>query len=192
MEIAFRPLRENDSGTVLTWRNTPDVAAHMYSDHAVSAAEHAGWLAEVLGDDGRRYWIILLDEEPVGLANLVGIDRHNRRADWGFYLGEATARGSGVGRAALYLVIEQAFGTLGLHRLTCSALVGNEAAWGLYESMGFVGEGRLRDHVWKGGQFHDVLNFALLADEWAAARPGVEAKLRAAGIDPAALEVREG
>lgn len=176
---------------MLAWRNAPHVAAHMYADHLVTQTEHDRWLKKILDDEGCRYWIILADDEPVGLANIVGIDHQNRRADWGFYLGEPGARGSGIGRAALYLVIEQAFGPLGLHRLTCGALAVNESAWGLYESMGFLREGRLRDHVWKGGRFHDVLSFALLADAWATARPGVEARLRTTGIDPAHLKMRD-
>ncbi len=191
MSIVLRPLRSDDSARVLAWRNAPHVSAHMYTDNAIGEAEHARWLTSALAAPDCRYWIILLDERAVGVANLVGIDPRNRRADWGFYLGEEAARGSGVGRAALYVLINQAFGPFGLRRLTCTALAENEAAWTLYESMGFVREGRLRDHIQKEGRFHDVLTFALLDQEWAAARSGVEAKLLGTGIDPSSLAVRE-
>jgi UDP-4-amino-4,6-dideoxy-N-acetyl-beta-L-altrosamine N-acetyltransferase len=192
MAIGLRPLREEDGARVLAWRNAPHVAEHMFADGTISEAEHKGWLASVLRSATKRYWVIEADGSPVGLANLVDIDPHNRRADWGFYLGEPSARGAGVGRAALYLVIEQAFGRHGLHRLTCSALAENEPALRLYDSMGFEREGRLRDQVMKGGRFHDVILFGLLAEGWRAGRRAIEARMREAGVDPAELTVDEG
>jgi UDP-4-amino-4,6-dideoxy-N-acetyl-beta-L-altrosamine N-acetyltransferase len=189
MAIGLRPLREEDGARVLAWRNAPHVAEHMFAEGAIGEAAHARWLDKVLRAEAEQYWIIVLDGLPVGLANVVGIDRHNRRADWGFYIGEPSARGSGVGRAALYLVIEQAFGAYALHRLTCSALAVNESAWRLYESMGFMREGHLQDHIRKDGRYHDVLLFGLMADGWAAKRPKVEARLRETGIEPSDLYV---
>lgn len=186
MRVALRPLRADDADRVLAWRNAPEVAAHMYTDHVVTAEEHARWIAAVLAAGDRRYWIVQMDDQPVGLANLVRIDGANRRCEFGFYLGEASARGTGAALAAMRLLIEQAFGPLGLHRLTGEALAENEAAIRLYRSLGFVEEGRLRAHVWRRGAFHDVVAFGMLAEDWAKAMPGVESRLRARGLEAAA------
>ena len=188
MTVALRPLRQEDGAQVLAWRNAPHVAAHMYSDHPVSNAEHAAWLPAALTAEDRRYWIILLDERAVGLANLVRIDRHNRRCDWAFYLGETETRGRGVGAAVEYLVLNEVFGSMGLNKLACEVFAANEAVWKLHERFGFVREAHYRDHIWKDGRFHDVYGLGLLAVDWAARRPEVEALLNRRGT--AGLEIR--
>jgi UDP-4-amino-4,6-dideoxy-N-acetyl-beta-L-altrosamine N-acetyltransferase len=195
MSVALRPLREEDSAQVLAWRNAPHVAAHMYTDHLVGAEEHARWLAGVLAtswpEGDRRYWIILLDERPVGLANLVRINAANRRCDWAFYLGQTDTRGRGVGGCVEYLVLREVFGSMRLNKLCCEVLVENEAVWTLHEGFGFRREAHYRDHVWKGGRFHDVYGLAMLASDWADARGGIETRLVAKGHDLAAMTVRE-
>lgn len=191
MSIALRPLCMDDAAQVRAWRNAPHVAAHMYTDHEVGEAEHARWLDGVLAASDSRYWIVVVDDRPAGLASLVRIDEANRRCEWGYYLGEPEARGSGAGMAALYLLAVHAFETLDLNRLSGAALAENEAACGLYESMGFVREGRLREAIWKSGRFMDVIVYALLAREWPAARTAIAARLHARGRDPAAFAILE-
>ena len=192
MSIVLRPLRAEDADQVRGWRNAPHVAAYMYTDHEVGAAEHARWLATVLAAPDCRYWIIVADDRPAGLASLTRIDRVNRRCEWGYYLGEPDLRGSGAGMAALYLLAQYTFETLGLNRLSGAALAENQAACGLYESMGFTCEGRLREYIWKNGRFQDVITFALLASAWPVARAGIEKRLRARGRDTHTLSVQEG
>lgn len=190
MSVALRPLRAEDGPQVLAWRNAPEVSAHMYTDHQVTEDEHARWLAAAIAADDRRYWIILMDERPVGLANLVRIDRVNRRCEWAYYLGEAETRGRGVGACVEYMVLREVFGPMGLNKLACEVFTANEAVWMLHESFGFGREAHYRDHIWKGGRFHDVYGLALLATDWAEARAGVEARLRAKGHEPAGLVIR--
>jgi len=190
MGVALRPLGHDDGVRVRSWRNAPHVAAYMYTDHQVGEAEHAAWLEVALKAKDRCYWIILLDERPVGLANLVGIDRVNRRCDWAYYLGETDTRGRGVGACVEYLVANQVFGPMGLNKLACEVFVANEAVWRLHESFGFIREAHYRDHIWKGGRFHDVYGLALLADDWAQRRAGVEARLAERGHALASLSIR--
>ena len=62
MAVTLRPLRAEDGDTVLAWRNSEAVAPYMYSEHVITPAEHAGWLARALEADDRRFWVIELDE----------------------------------------------------------------------------------------------------------------------------------
>jgi UDP-4-amino-4,6-dideoxy-N-acetyl-beta-L-altrosamine N-acetyltransferase len=94
-----------------------------------------------------------------------------------------------VGACVQYAVIEHVFGTLGLNKLWCEALAENERAIGLYEGFGFRREALLRDHVLKGGRFHDVVGLGLLAAEWAELRAASAERLRARGWAPEALVI---
>ena len=181
MSVTLRPLAPSDSARVHAWRNSPEVAAYMYTDHDISPQEHGRWFAGALAAKDKAFWIIEDDGAPVGLANLTGIDLVRRRCEWAYYLGEASVRGRGVGAAVEYIVLEHVFGAMGLHKLWCEVLVDNAPVWKLHESFGFTREALYRDHVWKQGRFQDVIGLGLLEDDWARVREGCAERLAAKG-----------
>ena len=181
--IVLRLATHRDSARLLAWRNLPQVAQWMYSDHLIAAEEHARWSQSALTDPRCRYWIIELDGTPVGLANLGDISETNRKASWAYYLAEPATRGKGVGAYVEVFVLDHAFQTLGLNKLSCEVLIENDAVWKMHESFGFVREALYRAHVWKGGDPRDVVGLAILADQWAAARPASVARLREKGFE---------
>ncbi len=180
-QVQLRDVTPADRDRLRVWRNQPDVAQWMYTDAQISEADHARWFAAALSDPTRRYWIIELDGEPVGLANLADISEANRRCAWAYYLASPSVRGKGVGAYVEYWVIEHVFGPLGLSRLWCEVLVENEAVWKLHESFGFRREALLRQHVWKNGEPRDVVGLGLLAEDWTMVREASRERLRAKG-----------
>jgi len=167
----------------LAWRNSPEVSAYMYSDHRISPEEHGRWFAAVAGDERRDYRVIAVDGAPVGLANFYDIDRRQGRAAWAFYLADPAVRGKGVGGMVEFLMIERAFGELGLHKLWCEVLASNAAVWKLHLKYGFVQEARLRAHVVKNGEPQDVIGLGLLKDDWATTRPAIVRILGRTGFE---------
>jgi UDP-4-amino-4,6-dideoxy-N-acetyl-beta-L-altrosamine N-acetyltransferase len=180
--VALRPLLPEDKDRLLAWRNSPGVAAFMYTDHEIGRDEHARWFAAIEGDERRAFWIIELDGRPVGLASFYDIDRVNFCASWAWYLAEAGARGRGVGRYVQYRMIEKAFADLGLRKLWCEALASNERALHLYRSFGFRDEPSFRRRVLKNGALEDVVGLGLLAEEWREIRPRIRQTLQASGF----------
>jgi UDP-4-amino-4,6-dideoxy-N-acetyl-beta-L-altrosamine N-acetyltransferase len=181
-KVALRPLRPEDRDRLLAWRNSPEVAAFMYTDHQITPAEHARWFAGIEGDERRAYWIIEMDAAPVGLANLYDIDRNNGRCAWAYYLADPAVRGRGVGGRVEYEVIEKVFGEFELTKLCCEVLASNAAVVRMHQKFGFKEEARLRRHVLKDGQPQDVIGLGLLAEEWSEARPRMRQTLEAAGF----------
>lgn len=182
--VTLRDLTPDDSALIHGWRNGEAVRAFMYTDHLISAEEHARWFAGIAGDDRRRYWIIEADGKPVGLANLYDIDRRHGRCAWAYYLADPSVRGAGVGSYVEFWMIEQVFGPQGLTKLWCEVLETNEAVWRLHEKHGFVREARFRRHVVKDGQAIDVLGLGLLHEEWATRREAMAARLVEKGFTP--------
>lgn len=180
-KVELRPLEPADSGRLHAWRNSPEVAAFMYSDHPITAEEHARWFAGIAGDARRDYRVIVVDGVPAGLANFADIDRTQGRAAWAYYLADPSVRGKGVGGYVEYLMIERAFGELHLRKLWCEVLVGNEAVWKLHQKFGFRQEALLRAHVVKDGRPTDVMGLGLLAEEWPAVRPAMALRLQRLG-----------
>lgn len=188
MTTTLRPLAPEDGPRVLAWRNSDAVAPYMYGDHQISEAEHLEWLERAITLPDRRFWIILMDGAPVGLANLVAIDHRNRSCEWAYYLAEASTRGRGTGAQVEYLTLRFVFEELQLNKLWCEVLIENTAVWRLHESFGFVREALFRDHVCKSGQFRDVIGLGLLARDWPEARQRAESRFMEKGIDLAGLE----
>lgn len=170
--VELRSLAVEDRDRLRRWRNSPEVARWMYTDHEIGPEEHAAWFERVLADGGAtcRYWIIEVDGLPAGIACLTGIDQRHQRCSFGLYLGEPVT-GSGIGRAALVRLFDAALLELGLNKVCGEALATNERAIRLYERVEMVREGILRRHVRKGDAFVDVVQFAMLKDEWLARRP---------------------
>lgn len=179
--VTLRDLTEEDRERLHVWRNSPEVAAYMYTDHHISRAEHNRWFDGLSTDPRRRYWVIETDGKPVGLANLAEIDPNHSRCAWAYYLADPSVRGLGVGSFVEFWMIEHVFGALGLNRLWCEVLISNEAVWKLHQSYGFQREALYRQHVMKNGQYQDVVGLGLLADDWPALRPAMKARLEAKG-----------
>lgn len=182
--IALRNLQSDDKDMLFEWRNLPEVARYMYTDHVITRAEHDAWWARLPGDATRRYWVITHDEKPVGLAYLYAIDPAHRRAYWGFYVADPTMRGKGVGSFVEYSMLREVFETRGFDRLCCEVLVTNEPVIDMHKRFGFVQEGVLRQHVEKGGARLDVVTMGILRPEWETLRATQEANLRRKGHLP--------
>ena len=180
--IELRDVQDADRDLLRRWRNLPDVARFMYTDHEIEEEEHRLWFGNAMDDPSRRYWIVTSAGASVGLANLYDIDTKNSRAKFAVYVADPEARGSGVGRFALFWMVRYAFRTLGLHKVACEALSTNASATSMYRKLGFRIDGTLRDEIRRGDRFEDVVCLSILADEWADAESGAEADLAARGL----------
>lgn len=180
--ISLRDVRAEDKEMIRRWRNLPDIRKYMYTDHEISPEEHAAWFAGLEGDETRRYWVITLDGEDVGLLYLYDIDRRNKRCYWGFYVASPSTRGRGVGSFVEYFTLRHVFDELGFHKLCCEVLTSNPPVIAMHKSFGFAQEGFYRQHIYKGGEFVDVVALAMLKEEWEANKPEIEARLREKGL----------
>lgn len=138
-------------------------------DWPLSLARQEKWYESVSESDAaRRFLIESLEGAPIGLAGLWTIDWHNRTAVSGLKIGGSDeVRGRGYGAQALSLLMNFAFRDVGLHRLTADVLEYNAASMALHtEKLGWTREGISRQHVWRDGQYWDVVQLGILRDEY--------------------------
>ncbi|MBN1472356.1 MAG: UDP-4-amino-4,6-dideoxy-N-acetyl-beta-L-altrosamine N-acetyltransferase [Syntrophaceae bacterium] len=178
----LRSIRAEDKGKIYGWRNLPDVAKYMYTDHQITKEEHNHWFEQIINDKSRKYWIIVYDNEEVGLVNLYDIDTQNERCSWAFYITNLNLRGKGVGSLVEYHTLNHVFGRLRYNKLCCEVLIFNQSVIKMHKSFGFQQEGLFRQHRIKNGQFVDVVALAILKSEWDDNKPVIEKKLKAKGI----------
>jgi UDP-4-amino-4,6-dideoxy-N-acetyl-beta-L-altrosamine N-acetyltransferase len=180
--IRLRDLVDEDSARLFLWRRGPEVDRWMCGRAAATLDEHERWFDRFRSDPDSRGWIIEHDGRPVGFLTLKGLAGCDRRAEWGWYIGENDARGRGVGRAAQALGLDVAFGEFGLNKVFAEVLADNETALKVQAAAGFRREGYLRAHAMKGGRSRDVVLLGILAEEWRARRESVVGSLAAARL----------
>ena len=90
-------------------------------------------------------------------------------ADLAIFIGPEY-QGAGYGREAMELALRYAFHELNLFRVQLYVFGYNTRAINLYESIGFVREGTLRQSIHRDGVRYDTYVYGILRDEWAAAR----------------------
>lgn len=125
--------------------------------------------ARSLWQRGRAWAAGIFDHERgqlVGCTGLHGIDRANRRAEVGTWIG-VPFQGAGYNREAKAAVAVFAFDHLGLERLEYLVRVDNARSLAAMRRLpGMREEGVLVRRIWRDGVGHDAVLFALLADEF--------------------------
>jgi diamine N-acetyltransferase len=155
-ELRLRPTREDDLDYVVAAEADPDNAPFL----APSPREvHL----EFLRDPRQRHMIAEADRRAVGFV-LLRLHPENRAVELRRLA--VTEKGRGHGRAALRLVMAQAFKQYGAHRLWLDVKPQNERALSLYRSAGFVEEGVLRDALFYGDRFESLVVMSVLLTEW--------------------------
>jgi RimJ/RimL family protein N-acetyltransferase len=167
--IRLRELERADLPKLNAWRNDPSLIALLGGTfrHVCLAVDDA-WYDRYLAarQNNVRLAITLDDGSLVGAIYLLNIDWQNRNADLGMWIGEPSARGRGVGTAALRAMLQHAFGDLNLERVQLGVLSDNGPAIALYQKCGFVKEGLFRRAVFKEGRWCDLTRMAILREEF--------------------------
>jgi RimJ/RimL family protein N-acetyltransferase len=102
----------------------------------------------------------------IGSCAFSQVDGENGSAMYHITIGEKDTWGRGFGTEATELMLDHAFGTLGLHRVALTVFEFNERAIRAYRRCGFVVEGRARESIWRDGRWWDELAMSVLASEW--------------------------
>ncbi len=105
----------------------------------------------------------------VGEVVLNEWDVHNRSCNFRTLIGSA-GRDRGLGTEAVRLIVGYGFEQLGLHRISLEVFAFNPRARRVYEKVGFVAEGTLRQVLRDGDHWVDATVMSILAPEWAAHR----------------------
>lgn len=100
----------------------------------------------------------------IGLINL-NLSTPHRRGELAYWIGK-DYWGKGYGTEAVKALIAYGFRTLHLHRICAAAFTSNPGSWRVMEKAGLTYEGTLRQHVARLGEFHDLVYYRLLKEEY--------------------------
>jgi RimJ/RimL family protein N-acetyltransferase len=107
------------------------------------------------------------DQKPIGVCCLRNIDRRNGNAELLLGIGERDMRLSGYGLDLLIVLLDFAYGDLGLHKTYMRVL--ENQPYGLQNALkfGYKPEGHLRDQAFVDGMYSNVFYLGMLKTDYA-------------------------
>lgn len=162
--IYLRPITYQDTDLIVAWRNSEEVRRHFIYQAPFTREGHENWIRNMV-ETGKVIQMMicdLKDDTPLGSVYVRDIDRQHQKAEYGLFIGEASARGRGVGTAVAKLMLDYCFRKEKLHRIYMRVFAANERSIHSCEKAGFVREGFLRDDVCIDGQYRDIVWMAAL------------------------------
>lgn len=165
-DVNFIEINEGDLETIRKWRNSSEVGKYMYTDNVISSDQQKNWFEKISLEENSRYWMIEYQGKKLGLVYIIDIDTYNSKCYWGFYLGDTSIRGEGIGKKVEFKLLNYVFDNLELNKLCGEVLNFNKRVLEMHSKFGFKEEGLLRQHVKKNSEFIDVTTIGLLKDEW--------------------------
>jgi RimJ/RimL family protein N-acetyltransferase len=170
--VVLRPVKRSDISYFLKWFNDREVVQYVGLYLPMTEMSEEKFIEE-LGTTRAGSDVILVIEvvegdstKPIGNCGLQGISPKDHNALFGIVIGEKDYWSKGYGTEATRLLIDYGFQQLNLHRISSGALAFNDRSIKLHKKLGFREEGRLRQAMFKNGQYHDHVQFGILREEW--------------------------
>jgi diamine N-acetyltransferase len=175
--IRLRAIEREDLPRYVQWLNDEEVRQGLDLFLPMSLVEEERWFESMLEQDPiERALAIDVREEDrwihVGSCGLFSFDPRAHKAELGILIGDKTCWDKGYGTDTLLTLLDHAFGTLNLNRVSLQVFESNQRAIKAYERVGFQVEGRLREDRFHQGRFEDTLIMGILRDEWKSQKEG--------------------
>jgi RimJ/RimL family protein N-acetyltransferase len=169
--IRLRGTEPTDLPNFYRWMNDPEVIQNLLAYTPLSSVDEQNWFDTMMKapKEEHLYVVEILEDNqwiPVGSTGFHALDWKNRSVEIGISIGEKKYWNRGYGRDTMRLMLQHAFKDLNLNRVYLSVFETNERAKKAYLASGFVEEGRLRQDIYKNGQYIDVFVMSVLRSEW--------------------------
>lgn len=181
-QVVLRELRPSDAASLLAMLTTEEVSRFISPPPTTIEAfeRFIAWTHRMRAAGTYACFAVTIQgyDTAIGIFQVRELEPGFGCAEWGFAIG-SDFWGTGVFQAGAELVVDFAFGTLGVHRLEARCAVPNGRGNGALRKIGAVQEGVLRKSFLRSGQYLDQVLYAIVEDDWRASR----APARMAGMN---------
>ena len=140
MHISLRKIEPSDLPFLYRWENDAAVWSDGANHNPLSQQDLREYISSTTGDiykDDQLRLIICQENSTIGCIDLFDFDPRNGRAAIGMYIAPEY-RGQGIGREAVRLLEEYAFGFLHLRLIYAVIATRNEVCSALYRNAGYT------------------------------------------------------
>ncbi len=166
MKVSIRKFEYKDIPKKVEWINNPKNNQFLHYDLPLEITKTEKWFNSISDRTDRYDAIIEADGVPCGTIGLLNIDNKNKKAEYYIAMGEISFKGKGISTQASKLLIEYAFSVLDLNKIYLFTESENIIAQRLFEKVGFVKEGLLRDDMISHERFVDRYAYGLTKSDY--------------------------
>ena len=141
MTITVRRFEKNDIPKKVEWINDPRNNLFLHYDIPISIEKTERWFES-------------------------HIDQKNKCAEYYIAMGDVDYKGKGIAKEASRQIIQYGFEHFGLNRIYLFTESENIAAIRLFEKVGFIREGLLRQDIVSHGKYVDRFVYSILRKDW--------------------------
>ena len=164
--ILLRELIQEDVTEIYAqWMNDTVVTQYLESRFADNSRENLkNYVKEKRADPNSVFFAIVLNDNlrHIGNIKLGPINWGHRRASVGIVIGETDCFGLGYATEAIGLIVNFAFGKIGLHKLTAGCYEPNLGAKKAFQNNGFSVEGIRKDQAICNGNYVAIFELGLI------------------------------
>jgi [ribosomal protein S5]-alanine N-acetyltransferase len=161
-EISLKDLEE-----ARLLHNEPETLRWLSDSHVVSREEQIKWFDGLMRSSTSKRYIARekYEGDLVGVFRFDRLDRHNSSAEVGLDI-SVKYRRLGFAKEIYETLIPYFFHEMSLHRLSLITLENNIPAIRLYQSLGFMREGVLREALRRESGFANAIQYSILEAEF--------------------------
>ena len=149
-----------DTDLIVKWRNNERVRNNFVFKEVFTKELHENWFKTKIMTGLVEQFIICEndnDNKPVGSVYFRDIDKEEKSAEYGIFIGEDDAIRKGYGNETAVLALTYAKETIGLKKVFLKAFAYNEVAIKSYSNAGFVKTKDLAQVECSDGQKSDMI-----------------------------------
>jgi UDP-4-amino-4,6-dideoxy-N-acetyl-beta-L-altrosamine N-acetyltransferase len=156
-----------DAPMIARWLNSPAVREFISTMRPNTVASEVEWI-QSLTQQGNEVVLLIEtnDGVPIGMMGLHRIDPVHRTATTGAFIGEPSYWGKGYGQDAKMTLLEYAFRTLNLRKISSEVYAFNRRSIAYNRRCGYRVEGRLKRHFFRRGRYHDKVLLCVFREWW--------------------------
>ena len=168
-KYSLSPLTLDDiTKEYIAWLNDPIVNKFLEVKHVNQTLETVTeYINDFYKDNEQYIWGIYSKEDRlIGTVNLCSINRYHNMAELGLMIGNTDYWGKSASEEAVSLVLDFAFDTLELNRVSGGTYSTNIGMIFTYKRLGFTREGVMRKSLLEGDKYIDGYRWGILSYEW--------------------------
>lgn len=166
MQVTIRKFQRDDIPKKVEWINNPENNKFLHYDLPLEIEKTERWFDANEGRKDRYDAVIEADGKPCGTIGLLSIDRKNCKAEYYIAMGETALKGKGISTQATKLILDYAFMELELNKVYLYTETENVPAQKLFEKVGFIKEGCIRDDLFSHGRFVDRYVYGICKNDY--------------------------
>jgi len=162
MNYKLRPFRDSDLASLVKYANNYNIAKFLTNQfpHPYTDDDGRKFISSVANNNPTNVFAIEVNGEAVGSIGIFPqSDIHKKNAEMGYWLAEPFW-GNGIITRAIGEIVEYGFKTFDITRIFARPFSTNLASHRVLEKAGFVCEARLKNALYKNGEYMDELIYS--------------------------------